>query len=733
MNWKLKCINPNRLFAVLLIPLLIVSGCKDKNKNTYDFGNPNADTLCYSSVGSSFEIENDSQVKDVLRAGEEICIIIQKETNDENQRIVKYTAFFWDEDSCERKRYITFDTQNHFISSFCYAGDNRIAGADTNGGYVVFNMNDGSILYDGYSSDRSRVIPAVSTANEGFVYVSDNQISMISPTGILESRITFDEELSSIPYRCAYFVKGNNEYVSLINNMQMKYYYVDFDDAAVSLVASDSDFDLSWPDLFNNGGYAYDQFAGAIYEIDPLSKTKAVCSYLNNMLVKPLYGVNGENQFYLLDKNEYAQVAILGPFIEMEIIRPDLNLHLTDRVILTVKGDNATLDKELLMAAYLYNSSQEEFFVSIENYGEEYGYETTEDACRRNLRLLQDFQRGDSPDMFYGNTLDYNYMGENGLVVDMIPLIEVSDVIGREHINSNAYNLFFYEGHCYQLFCGYQLFGLFGDKSVVDGKLNDISLYENEEFSETIRNRYSYSDLMCMMLSYPIFEVTSHPNIISEDEISHMLEIAVDIGVSPEDQANGYAIVNDNENTFLSYFGSYKQFLLMSLARNDVFTFVGYPTVETCVHMASPSGLLAVSAGTEYQDECFRFIEYLYSDEVQQLCLLDDYIPVKQEVFEEYVDYLYSPSSIPEDNAVWQYVVPVESEHNGLDQEDIIDSYISSVESVDGLLTFDWGLHLIVSEETNQFFYEGKDINSIASSMRQRILLYLRENSMYGY
>ena len=578
------------------------------------------------------------------------------------------------------------------------------------------------------------MFPSVASTDEGFVYLSDNQISKIASSGQIEKSVQFDSEMIEIPSRNAYFCKGTKEYVAVMEDMQMVYYLVDFNKGNVTEVARESDFQLDWPSLFNYGGFAYDSFAGIIYEVEPSEKAKAECAYQRYMLVKPLLGTNGESQFFLLDKSKYVQLSVIGSLIEMELILPDSSLHLNSREIITVRGDNATGDQTLSMAAYLYNSSQDEYLVSIEEFGEEYGYETTEEASRRNLRLIQDFQQGNAPDVFYGNTLDYNSMGNNGLVMDMATYVASSDVIGADSINDRIYELFLTNGHCYQLFSGYQLFGLFGDKSVVSGKQSDISLYENDVFSDTMRNRYSYSDMMCMMLSYPIYEISSNPEMLDEPELLRMLNIAIDIGISPEAQANGDLIVNDNENTFLSYFGSYRQFQMMSQARGDVFTFVGYPTVGTCAYMASPAGLVAISASTDHPDECFDFIEYLYSDEVQQICLVNNCIPVKQEMLDLYIDCIYNPESVPSDNVVMNCLVFSDEEGRySVNQIDVINSYVNAINSVDGLLTFDWGLHMIVSEEVNSYFYQDKSLDSIAPSLRQRIILYLQENSLYGY
>ena len=737
MNWKYSLTRQRSVLAAGVVALLLLfSGCTDKEDININLGNPDPDNLCFTSTDITLDGGDNPRIRDIFRAEENICIILQNESTDGDQSNISVTAIILSEDGSKELKRLILDTQGVNISSFCYAGNDCIAGAKSVGGYMIFSLDNGSITCNETDNGRNRMIPSVASASDGFVYVSDNQITKVDPTGQIEASIPFECEIMEIPSRDAYFSKGNAEYVTVTEDMQMVYYSVDFDKQDFTEVAREEDFQLEWPSLYSYGGFAYDQLAGIIYELDPYSRTKAVCSYMKYIMAKPLVGIS-DSQLYILDKSTYIRGVInVAGDIEIELITPDENILLSDRHELLIKGDKASFDNSLAMAAYLYNSTQDEYYVSIENYyGEEYEYETTAEANRRNLRLMQDFQSGDMPDMLYGNSFDYNYMGNNGLVKDISQYIASSNVIGTDTISDNIYDVMFSDDRCYQVFSGYQLFGLFGDRSLVSGKEDDISLLEDPLLSDTMRQRYTAYDMMSMMLSYPLYKVSDHPELIDESEIEHMLNIAIDIGITPEDQANGNIVFNDNENTILSYIGSYRQFYNMSLARDDVLTYIGFPTVGSCAHMASPSGLVAITEGTEYPDECFAFMEYLLSDEVQQICMIDDYIPVKQSLMDEYYDCLYDPAKVTEDEDVMRYLVATNAPNRSTKLNDaaIIESYINAIESVDGILAFDWGLHGVVAEEVNSYYLMDKSVDSIASSLRQRIMLYLQENSLYGF
>ena len=722
--------------VLLLCLLVLLVGCSDHSAEEHKYGNQDAGSLYFSSHVKSIECDMTENVLNVFPTDGNICVVTRYTRSIDNDSFISYRAYMIDDSIGELRSKIELDLPNPndtVYYSFCFAGDNRIA-CSHNTGFLILDMVDGSIVANNTDYNKPHnAYYSVSSCEDGFVLVTDNDAYKFDSCGDRIDTAHSDISFETLPTRNVFFEKGEKEYIAVDERMSVSYYECDFEKDTITKVADSDGLGLERNSSINYGGYAYDQFSGTIYDVDVINGEKAPCSYTKNMLIYPDSYVTLQTDFFILDKSKYVLTRqYTGGIIEIQILEPDDELDIDDRINITVKGDNATFDKALAMAAYQYNVSQDEYYISIENYGSEYSFSTTEEAQARTLKLIQEFQSDNAPDIFYGNSFDYNYMGDNGLVLDIMPYIEHSQMINDGSVSDNIYALFVHNGHCYQVFSGYQLFGLFGDRSLVTDKSCDLSLYENAIFSNMIRDRYSYSDMMSILIAYPLYEVRSHPEMLNKEVLSRMARIAVDVGISPEDQIKGDVIANDNENTFLSQFGTYDQFQMMTVARGKTFTYIGFPTVGACGRMAYPMGLVAISSGTEYPDACFDFIEYLYHEQVQRVCLANKYIPVNQENLEEYFSYLKEPESIPEDDLLMKYLVS-NDEDPRFNRSDIIDSYISSIDGVDGLLIIDWGIHLIVSEEINSYCYQDKDIDSIADSLRNRIMIYLKENSLYGY
>jgi len=108
-----------------------------------------------------------------------------------------------------------------------------------------------------------------------------------------------------------------------------------------------------------------------------------------------------------------------------------------------------------------------------------FGYLTSAEAESKTAELIQYFNQGNAPDIFYGETFDYNYFGLNGMVVDMSGYMENDEAV-KNQISDNIMNAFTNEdGSCYRVFSSYMMDGFFGLADNFES--NDISWDELRE------------------------------------------------------------------------------------------------------------------------------------------------------------------------------------------------------------------------------------------------------------
>ena len=85
-----------------------------------------------------------------------------------------------------------------------------------------------------------------------------------------------------------------------------------------------------------------------------------------------------------------------------------------------------------------------------------------------------------------------------------MPFIEQSSVINRDNLRDSVYDIMTSNGHCYYLFNGYAISGMFCDASLTSNKSKDISLYEDPEFASSLKGTYKAVDILYNICGQPI-------------------------------------------------------------------------------------------------------------------------------------------------------------------------------------------------------------------------------------
>ena len=657
-----------------------------------------------------------------------VCI-----NNNWDNKTFNYMLCSYDEGSSKWNKTIDIDSSNKLLSSFCPIGNGRIV-ASTYYGFDVYDLDTGTLVSQ--NEDLFMIInerlPLIYRRDDGFVIVKDDCVYLIGADYSVVSQIPIEEE-GELADENTYFTHNGKDYLVLDAVTTMQYYEIDFDRKTIEHVCSSGDLGLNYSSVSRTGGYAVDRYAGIIYELDPSNKTKKEIAYIGNMLIKPTLEPSFDPMWYVFDENDFVilQKHTNAPS-EVLFMVPDTESNLSQRTRLSVRGYDAGDDISLTYAAYLYNTSQDKFLINVENYDkDEYGYNNAEEAQESKLKLLKDFTSGKAPDIFYGNSFDYDQMGRSGLVMDMSGFVKNSKTISEDTISKNIYDLYFDEGHCYKLFPGYVMFGLWSSEEYTGNNdnmtLDDMS---TSTYSPKIFGDEYACNIADFAIRYPIKRLIKNGEFIDESELQKIIKFAIDNGESPGYSSDYFASADtvDSKETavYLHYISFANVYHSEQLGMKKGLRFVGFPTLDGSVHVACPEGLVAVSAGTRYPEECMKFIEFMFSDEVQKAMLASNVIPTNKDIFDEALDIAQDHTKLGDDMYYRQFFGDPENSVNYSSEE--IASYRKATESVDTIMIMDWGLYNIIAEEVNSYYSQHKDIKDIAHSMRSRIELYIEEN-----
>ena len=588
----------------------------------------------------------------------------------------------------------------------------------------VIDLNSGSIL----SEEQSKsMYYRVYSTDDGFVKMTENEIIRYSNDGVETGRLALDMHKN---YQ-SFYQKDGKYYLLGENNHKMTVFELLFDKDKINTVLESDISKLNGLDL-RNGLFFADE---GVYYLDVNSKSLAPVTEWNYVDVKPAYKKTLYESNVSYDNGMFGKLyAYIDGEIELIIfnkISPDVY---SNRTPITIGGYQVTYDAAIQWAVYSFNTSQNEYRIFLDEYWNKYSYSSGEEGQVQIAKLIKDFNDGKAPDLFYGSNFDYRYMYNAGLVTDMLPIIEKDADFSLDELVPSVKNTITKNGVCYQIFAGFYFDGDFGLKSDFDkdnvtytdvdamAKIKGISVRGDLPATEFVDQiiRYSLGDLV---------DRASGDHIVSKSDLKDIIDFSVRNG-GPEGQfANGIADFDTvKDGTYLTcrrtWMGNLYDLAEIESDLNDSFVYLGFPSIYGSAHAAHAEGLVAISSSTKYKDACWQFIKYMLTDEVQEIQLGRYNNPVMQKTLDDYCRYAAAPEKVPDNEIIWNSIVagkkPV--------QKWIIDDYRSMVNTIDSVISYDWGLYSIIYNEVNSYYLQGKDIDSIAETLQSRIDLYVAEN-----
>ncbi|SCW70947.1 hypothetical protein SAMN02910456_02721 [Ruminococcaceae bacterium YRB3002] len=726
---------------ITLIAISVLSACNSKTERTpypdVSYGFPidqDPDSVYYSSTKAAVsEIKNASTYSSVILPYQDgICVLIRRETEDLTP--LGYDMHIICRDGTERK---TCELDTKWAISFCNIDDEYLISACPEEGIRKFDFN-GNRLGD-VDADIGSLgnITSVTSYSQGFVVCGINGVITFDKECRECDRFRVDDGFSLVN-KYSVFEQGGDIYViaSLVDgecimkadNTTGRMDEIDY----IADITGKGDIAAVYagPYIKYDDSDYYCIYDAESNDFIPITKS-------TNMLIIPEPLTHyAEPEVVFLSNGLIVVYYTYSDYVSPDFIIAyrDDDSNYGDRKEIIVKGYGATRDSGLKSAAYQYNVSQDEFFVRIEEFGNEFLYDTEEEAQNVQLKLMQEFQSDDAPDIYYGDSFDYDYWGSAGIVIDMAPYLAQCNLFDRGKLSSNIIRMMTSnDGTIYQVFSGYSLVGYWGDEEQYSSNTypynNLPSLYPNQRRTPGI-----YSDgIVDVVLRIPFRDMCIRGEMPTEDEIRELLQFAVEHGNNP----SSYVIPLGPEmvgkrliSMFDTYVGLADSYHALSNDMGVNARYIGAPSFEGSTHPINPEGLVAVSAGSDNPEACCRFISYLFSDETQEQVLLNGWIPVNNEIMNTYLGYMTEPTTIPDDKRIYSklllrdnnrgVVVPFSEAEKAL--------YLEALASADMILSFDWGVKNIIVEEIDDYYRNGSSIEDVARVLYSRLSLYAAEN-----
>lgn len=588
----------------------------------------------------------------------------------------------------------------------------------------VIDINSGNIL----SEKQLDTLPyRLIATDDGFVKMNEDEIIRCSKDGVETGRIALERHKN---YE-SFYQKDGKYYLIGENNRKMTIFELLFDNNRINTVLESDISRLDSLEL-RNGLFFADE---GVYYLDVKSKSLTPVTEWNYVDVKPAYKTTLYEANVSYDNGRFGKLyAYIDGEIELVIfnkISPDVY---GNRTPITVGGYQVSYDAAIRWAVYSFNTSQNEYRIFLDEYWNKYSYSSGEDGQKQIAKLIKDFNDGKAPDLFYGSNFDYRYMYNAGLVTDMLPIIEKDTDFSLDELVPSVKNTITKTGACYQIFAGFYFDGDFGLKSDFEkdnvtytdvdalAKIKGISVRGDmpaAEFADQIL-RYSLGDLV---------DRASGEHIVSKSDLKDIIDFSVKNGIPEGQFVNNIADFDTvKDGTYLTcrrtWMGNLYDLAEIESDLNDSFVYLGFPSIYGSAHAAHAEGLVAISSSTKYTDACWQFIKCMLTDEVQEIELGLRNNPVMQKTLDDYCRYAAAPETVPDNEIIWNSIVA----ENKPVPEWIINDYRSMVNSIDTVISYDWGLYSIITNEVNSYYLQGKNIDAISETLQSRIDLYVAEN-----
>lgn len=602
-----------------------------------------------------------------------------------------------------------------------------------NGSLDPTELKANLVFFDKKTGNTTRVIhpginaDSVFLISNGFILTGENNIEMYTSDGQLEASIQTD--FSLYPKETRVFETENGIYLSAgTNELISNYYKLDFDSSSTSYIMGTDSFG-SIVD-YCAGLYFFDQKGE--YKVDLKNMQIHTIALWNEIDIRPKKTSDSEQKYVALDDEHFAIKMInMDGTGEIGFFTYDNSLNV-NRTKIVVGGYDVSSDETLKWAVYKFNTQHDSFRIVLEDYSADFSYSTPQEAQTARLKLMKYFNEGHSPDIFYGESFDYQYWGREGIVMDLFPFFELDSELSMSNLLPGVQNVLMPDGkHCYSVFSGFHLSGYYGFKS--DFPDNEVSLSEilflSETSDRTFTSAQSSPCIAVEALSYNFQSYWGAYNgnkSISQSDIEGFVSNVIQLGIDPTISWGSICYLQDVHDG---------QYYLASGGPIDVFeldkeenkfderiTYIGYPSIEGSVHLVRPVGMVGISSSTKYPDQCWEFVRELLNQDIQKKVVLTYSTPVNSEIFELMCQSAINPNSVTDEDMKC-YVLG----HSAV-SKDAVDDYHEIVNSIDTLYTSDWGAYNIIDEEITSYYTQERSVEQIADTLDARLSLYVQEN-----
>lgn len=719
-----------RVIACILVFSLfpILGGCrKNSKKATFDSG-------AYSS--NTFSIPKkegyEATLRSVLKDGEDTCISVVYTQYDQDDYIINQVTDIFTVDDKAQTKYTLEVMGNQppcvvLKNAYVYLGYKNSDLEKSDGDQS--NLQISAVFLDKKTGDLIRAIDTdfqpwyVTEISDGFVIVGNSTLSRYTTEGTLVKTIKLD-------FPCyidnnGFFEDNGKYYIVEERDLGELYYHeVNFETGDCPVITSSQEIGVLGLEVqskyfFNPDGE---------YKVDlPNMKVDCLADWNCIDFCPPKKSLFTPSHKYQLDDERFAiSYEYRDNTGEVLLFKYDPTIDRSNIESIKIGGYGVYDDPILQWVVYEFNVTSKQYRVVLEDYGARFDAYTAEERRKGTLALTTYFNEGNTPDIFYGSRFDYEYMGRNGMVIDMASYMKADGSLNSSMTDTSYELMYDGSGACYQLFSGYLLYG-YSVQEYVLNEVEDTSVFNLNQYAQNLDIPCSYSaasDIVDTAIRYNFADLWgAYDGVkkITHEELVELVTMALTTAVPPshvpyaskKDVADGVVLMSN-----ATIVGSIEE----TKKSDDPFEYVGYPSIHGSVHLANPQCCLAISTTAKHPDACWEVLSMLLSEDVQKQSILAGHIPVTRQAIDSLTEISMHPDQVT-DEVLESYA------HNRKPvSQETVDVYLQTISKADTVATYDYGIFDIIYDEVNSYYSQNRTPEQIADTLEERLTLYMQEN-----
>ncbi len=716
------------LLQVTICLSLILSGCSNNNSLPTELDKDDPVERVDNRFGykssrvSIHEDEYSCFVERILYDNNRFYIPVYKVSND-GLSDDKSSIYCVDEDG---EVVYTIDFDVPMFPTFVCNG--KLAYLSDSNEVVFLNEETGEIDHVNQVSDNGIAFGAFSYG-ENYLVAYEGKVELYSEDGQLLGSVR-DSSLTNFSYDYP-TVELNNEWYVVVEGYGVPLYLkLDFDNSSISETIDISSMDIPVFDCY--GGYYYTSSEQYRLNVDSLSIEKT--ADFNDINRIPPLGA-GYSNYYSINDTHFSEIIHYdNGNIDVALYTYDESIDYSSLTSIVIGGYDLNYDISLQLAIYNFNISQNQYRVVVQDYSEMFplGLDTPEERVQQRLNLLEYFMLGNAPDIYCGRQFDYEYMGRNYMIENLLDYMS-DDTISLDDMIPSISNILTSNDSCYSLFNSFTFYGYWCDADFEENLQGYVALQNVSNEIQTIGNLYSYqiADYILTSDISNLYDEDLHEMIISRDELIDVIQYSIDNGLSyysPMDQIHFprfMDIANGDSALAFSGVSSIGDYISIEQQYEMSFNYYGYPANDYSVKTIVPQTQVAISSTSENKSICWDFISTLFSEEIQSSLIANGLIPVNSVVLDNVLNACSNPSEYSNNQLIDDYVDLICID--GPVDTWIIDDFRHNVDSINNIRIENETLFMIIWEEVITYDTMNKPVEEIADSLINRLAVYFSE------